>query len=218
VWRIVDFRHKSAIRHTQAIYRLQDPLLCSLLSTGMTAGKILTPQQHRDALLSRRIKFVVEKGAVARLFRAGTNAALQKEVSRVLDPSIITKFRDRRSYDDWLIRTLELSCWKHYSRNGIENDRWAYFAKLINIVLYEIVANRELCSESDWERIRPFLHLPLDVNVLMELERLDPKFPKILSLKGMTKHQYLRFQAEARRLAEANGVPPIWFEAAWSAS
>jgi hypothetical protein len=29
---------------------------------------IFTAEQHRDALIRRRIKFVVEKGAMARLF------------------------------------------------------------------------------------------------------------------------------------------------------
>jgi len=132
-------------------------------------------------------------------------------------PSAITECRTRDSYDEWLIKIIELPCWEPYSRNGVENDRWGYFAKVVNIVCYEIVANRELCSESDWERIRPFLHLPIDERVLIELERLDANVPKILWLKGMTKAQYFRVQAAARRLADAHGVPPIWFEAAWSA-
>lgn len=137
---------------------------------GLPKGKIFTAEQHREALLSRRIKFVVEKGAMARLFRAGTNAALQKEFFRLLQPSEIAKLQSRDAYDEWLIKTVEL---EHYSRNGLRSDRWAYFAKLINIVVYEIVANRELFSESDWQRIRPFLHLPIDLNVSIELERLD---------------------------------------------
>jgi hypothetical protein len=185
---------------------------------GRPKGKVFTAEQHREALLSRRIKFVVEKGAMARLFRAGTNAALQKELFRLLRPSEIAKLQRREAYDEWLIKTVELPGWEHYSRNGLRSDRWAYFAKLMNIVVYEIVANRELFSESDWQRVRPFLHLPIDLNVSIELERLDPGFPKILWLKGMTKNQYLQVQACARSLAEAHDVPPIWFEAAWSAS
>lgn len=140
--------------------------------------KTFTPEQHREALTRRRVKFVVEKGSMAQLFRAGTNAALQKDLLRLLQPSAITKLQTRDEYDEWLIKTFQMRCWERYSRNGLENDRWAYFAKLINIVVYEIVANRELCSDSDWARIRPFLHLPIDVNVLLELERLDANFPK----------------------------------------
>jgi len=46
---------------------------------------------------------------------------------------------------------------------------------------------------------------------------LESDFPAIWVLKGMTREQYLQVQEAARRLAQARGVPPIWFEAAWSA-
>ncbi len=41
-----------------------------------------TAEEHQDALIRRRIKFVVEKGAMARLFRRGTSPALQNELFR----------------------------------------------------------------------------------------------------------------------------------------
>jgi hypothetical protein len=77
-----------------------------------------TADQHRDALIRRRIKFVVEKGAMARLFRGGTNAMLQDELFRRIQPSDLAKIQTRNEYDDWLIRTVELDCWDRYSRNG----------------------------------------------------------------------------------------------------
>ena len=46
--------------------------------------KPFTPEQHRNALIRRRIKFVVEKGAMARLFKSGTNSELQEELFRNL--------------------------------------------------------------------------------------------------------------------------------------
>jgi hypothetical protein len=64
---------------------------------------------------------------------------------------------------------------------------------------------------------RAFLHVPLDENVLIHLEKLDPRLPKLLWLKRMTKDQYLEIQDGARRHAESHGVPPIWYEAAWTA-
>jgi len=36
-------------------------------------------------------------------------------------------------------------------------------------------------------------------------------------LKGMTKEEYRRIQLAIRSIADEQGVPPIWFEAAWSA-
>ena len=119
--------------------------------------KPFTPEQHRDSLIRRRIKFVVEKGAMARLFRAGLSLGLQEELFSRLKPTEIAKVQSQDEYDNWLISTIELDSWAEYSRNGIEVDRWGYFAKLINIVIYEIISNRELFLEMDWLRLRPFL-------------------------------------------------------------
>src|SRR5262249_48275272 len=122
--------------------------------------EIFTAEEHRNALIRRRIKFVVEKGAMARLFLAGTHATLQEEVFRQIVPARLTHMQTRDEYDVWLLKTIESSCWKPYSRNGLREDRWAYFAKLVNIVVYEVLANREIFSEGDWQRLRPFLHVP----------------------------------------------------------
>ena len=179
--------------------------------------EIFTIEEHRDALIRRRIKFVVEKGAMARLFQAGTHTALQEEVFRRIVPTRLARIQTRDEYDEWLLKTVGSSCWKPYSRNGLREDRWAYFAKLINIVVYEVLANREIFSEADWQRLRPFLHVPIDANVMYHLSQVEPDFPGVWVLKGMTKEQYLRVQEAVRELAGRHGVPPIWFEAAWSA-
>ncbi len=178
---------------------------------------VFTEEQHREALIRRRIKFVVEKGAMARLFKGGTNADLQDELFRRIRAAELSRVQTREEYDAWLLSTVESSCWESYSRNGLDDDRWAYFAKLVNIMVYEIVANRELFSEEDWQRLRPFLHIPVDVTVTYHLSKLEPSFPGVWVLKGMTKDQYLRVQEATRRVADRHGVPPIWFEAAWSA-
>jgi len=179
--------------------------------------KPFTPEQHRDSLIRRRIKFVVEKGAMARLFRAGSSLGLQEELFSRLRPTEIAKVQSQDEYDNWLISTIELDSWAEYSRNGIEVDRWGYFAKLINIVIYEIISNRELFLEMDWLRLRPFLHVPLDWTVTYHLNQIDSDIPSLEILKGMSKEKYLTVQESIRKLAKRWGLPPIWFEAAWSA-
>lgn len=182
----------------------------------MTKIRPFTVEQHKKALIRRRIKLVAEKGAMARLFKGGTNFGLQQELFHRINIDFFSKTKTREEYDEWLIKTVELNCWQKYSRNGIKIDRWAYFAKLINIVIYEIVSNRELFAEADWQRIRSFLHIPIDWNVNYHLRQIEPNFPLIITLKGMSKQQYLNFQERTRKLAEKFGLPPIWFEAAWS--
>jgi hypothetical protein len=178
---------------------------------------IFTAEEHRNALIRRRIKLVVEKGAMARLFQAGTHGALQEELYRRIVPAELARIQTRDEYDKWLFDTVESSCWECYSRNGVDQDRWAYFAKLVNIVVYEILANRELFSEHEWQTLRPFLHIPIDATITHHLSTVDPDFRGVSILKGMTKAQYVRIQAAVRELGDRHGVPPIWFEAAWSA-
>jgi hypothetical protein len=179
--------------------------------------KPFSPQQHRDSLIRRRIKFVVEKGAMARLFKAGSSSELQKELFACLQPFEMAKMKTRDEYDGWLIQVVERDTWESFSKNGIDEDRWAYFAKLVNIIIYEIISNRELFEEQDWLRLRPFLHVPLDWTVTYHLNQITDKIPPLAVLKGMSKEKYLGIQAAIRELAEQHNVPSIWFEAAYSA-
>ncbi len=85
--------------------------------------EVFSPEQHREALIRRRIKFVVEKGAMARLFKGGTHAALQEELARRIRPEEISRIQTREEYDSWLFATAESACWEPYSRNGLDEDR-----------------------------------------------------------------------------------------------
>jgi hypothetical protein len=51
--------------------------------------KAFTPELHQGALVRRGIKFVVENGAIARLFDAGTNGRLQDELFAVVQPKTL---------------------------------------------------------------------------------------------------------------------------------
>jgi hypothetical protein len=179
--------------------------------------KPLSRKQHTDAMLRRRIKFVAEKGAMARLFRADTSQELQEQLFQCLKPQKLASLATRDAYDKWLLRTVQSNRWRRFSRNRLSSDRWAYFAKLLNIIIYEIVSNRELFSDVDWRRIQHFLHIPIDSSVIDHVTEIDSRFPRITRLKGMTKKSYLDVQKFIRHVAAKNKVPPIWFEAAWTA-
>ena len=83
-------------------------------------------------------------------------------------------------------------------------------------VIYEIASNRELFCESEWQRIRPWLHLPLDSSVFTLLQKIDPAIFIRQTLQGMTCQEYRTAQIDIRRLADREGIPPIWFEDAYS--
>ncbi|HEU5247707.1 MAG TPA: hypothetical protein VFU09_11500 [Candidatus Udaeobacter sp.] len=107
---------------------------------------------------------------MARLFRADASQRLQAELFRRLKPRRLTALATRDAYDKWLLQTIESDCWRRFARNRLGLDRWAYFAKLLNIIIYEIVSNRELFSDADWNRIRYFLHVPIDASVVTSQE------------------------------------------------
>ncbi len=50
-----------------------------------------SPAQRRKALLRRRIKFVVETGAMARLFGKGSHAALKEKLGDHLKPRRLSR-------------------------------------------------------------------------------------------------------------------------------
>jgi len=153
---------------------------------------------------------------MARLFKRGTHTQLQAELFRHLRPSGFADLNSREEFNRWLYALIESDCWEPFSRNGLPEDRWAYFAKLINILVYEIAVNRELFCESDWRRVQWWLHLPLDSTVFSCLRELDPSFPAPVALRGMTREDYRRAQEAARSLAERYQIPTIWFDDAWS--
>ena len=73
--------------------------------------EILKQDKHREALIRRRIKFVVEKGAMARLFKRGTHTLLKDELFRQVVPARLSVLQTRNEYDAWLVGTVELDCW-----------------------------------------------------------------------------------------------------------
>jgi len=64
----------------------------------MTKIRPFTVEQHKKALIRRRIKFVVEKGAMARLFKKDTNFLLKKELFHRLDIDFISTINQQLLY------------------------------------------------------------------------------------------------------------------------
>src|SRR6266704_1407095 len=106
-----------------------------------------TSDSHQDALLRRRIRFVVLFPRISAQFKKGTHDELREELFNRLQPLAIRSIKSREEYDTWLLSLIKNDCWQKYSKGGLESDRWAYFAKLINILVYEIVSVRGLMSK-----------------------------------------------------------------------
>jgi hypothetical protein len=176
----------------------------------------LSKQEHRDALVRRRIRFILKYPAIARLFKKGSQDELETRLLEKLNPARLAKLRSRTDYERWLERTVEDPCWHACSRWSCDAVRWAHVAKVVNIIVYELLANRELTEEADWHRLRPWLHVPIDLIVGRHLHEMDAKLKLRRVLKGMSKEEYRYLQTAIRRIADQYQLPPIWFEAVWS--
>jgi len=157
---------------------------------------------------------------MARLFRKNAHDRLQRRLFHLLKPAKLAAFSSRKRYDHWLRRTIKSQSWKPYVRKGLtlKSVRWAYIAKLLNILIYELVSNRELFSHGNWKRVYRYLHVPIDSNVLAYISQFDSRCPRYLRpLKGMTGWKYREIQKIAREAADVWQVAPIWFESAYSA-
>jgi hypothetical protein len=177
----------------------------------------LTEKERQAALLRRRVEFVIKYPALVRLIPKGQHARLATALCARLQPAVLAGLQSQTDYDAWLTRVVEEPCWGGCTRGRVEDSRWSLIAKLINIIVYEIVVNRELITEEKAAmRLWPWLHLPLDRIVLRHLQGLCGDFPKRAVFKRMTKAEYQAMQRAARALAQEAGNPPIWYEAAWS--
>jgi len=181
-----------------------------------TASISKNNREHQNALVKRRIKFVVEKGAMARLFKKGMTKKLQQELFLRLKLNQLSSINDQERFDKYIKNIVCLKCWAKYTGSSINDVRWAHFAKLLNIVIYELVSNREIFKERDWKSLHRLLHIPIDSIVTEHISKIETSFQKINKLKGMSENKYWEIQYEVRRIARKNKVHPIWFEAAWS--
>ena len=160
---------------------------------------------------------VVEHGAIARLFERGTHPRLQRLLVQRVTPRQLSRLRSRDAYDRWLDALVCSKCWSSCSRNGLKADRWAYIAKAVNILIYEIASNRKLLDDKSWRRLRPWLHVPLDSRVFDGFrEGCDTHFEPPKRLKGMSRRQYLEIQRRMRSWAAQQAVAPIVIEDYWA--
>ena len=171
--------------------------------------------KHLEAVIKRRIKFVVEKGAMARLFKKGVNPELQQVLRSKIDVPALKALAIQKDFDAWHREIVMYEGWAEFTERPIEQVRWGHFAKLANIVLYELVANNEIMTYEEAGRLRDLLHLPIDKRVLDFVRSLRRGVRLPDRLLGMTESDYRAIQQTIREEAARLDIPAIWFEDAW---
>lgn len=119
-------------------------------------------------------------------------------------------------FDAWHREIVNSQCWAAFTVREIEQVRWGHFAKLVNIIIYELVANNEVMTYEEAERLRRLIHLPIDQKVLGLVRRLRPGIRLPRKLLDMSESEYAAIQRAIRDEARRLGVPAIWFEDAYA--
>jgi len=181
------------------------------------AMKAYNEQDHREALLLRRLKFLLSYPS-ALIQSLPNKKAFREVILEKLRHPPWEMMKKSKDYDDWLCSLVKADCWQPFAARTLERERWGVFANILNIALYEILWCRELTTEEEWRRIHPWLHLPLDDHVMEHLHQLDPAmFPSGSWFpSNVTEERYMKVQRAARVLASRLKQPAIWFEDAWS--
>ena len=178
----------------------------------------LTEPEYREAILRRRILMTVKYPAIVRMFPKGTSDGLVADLVRLIRPETLAAINTQTDYNQWVERTIENPCWKACIKGvDVEPIRWAHVGKIVNIAIYDVLDCHQLIRETDRLRLWPWLHVPIDSVVQKHCKKLEPSFAIRKPLIRMTKEDYRDIQERMRDVADKQNVPPIWFEAVWSA-
>jgi len=220
---------------------------------------------HIEAVIARRIKFILEKQAFIS-FAFDTHKGRYRKLKKSIFPSKtgnknqileINKFlvdyfsnvvknvleiceSDPRSarlrYDEYfreIIRELHRKLEDSGLCNKFNEDTpifWAYFTKMVNIIIYDLITHNELVETSKFHKIKWFIHAPIDNKIISELRRRIPSLEdlrKMNEIKKMLKfckrldsidseESYDQIQRAIRIVQDMRDEPPIYIEDAYS--
>lgn len=140
-----------------------------------------------------------------------------------------------------LIRDLHRKLKKKGLCNKFEEDTgifWAYFTKMVNILVYDLVTHNELVKASEFRKIRWFIHVPVDSKIIRalknrihsikngkgkssaitrkmnDIENFLKSYKQLSSIKD--EKLYDQVQDSIRTVQNILGKPPIYIEDAYS--
>lgn len=121
----------------------------------------------------------------------------------------------KEDFNDWLGKKTKLLM-RRFKCNSGDKNNWGAARKVINIFLENALHNRFLFEEYNLQRFEDVLEIPLDSNVAKGLEEdwkkylerhksgaSSDKLPKWTTIKGLEPTDSDKFQACARKVADA---------------
>lgn len=173
---------------------------------------------HRRALIERAAR--ANLGAsVARVYARGTKVHLQRALAAI-PVDALRRVRGEASFRAWFNRQLGRVA-KVIGQTNASNRRiqpgakWGHGAKVLCLVLRDIVSHSHYFTGSEVARLEPLLYAPLDGVVLRRLRELgyDLPFERLREIDSAAKFHGV--QRDLGAAAREAGVPRVWFDDNW---
>jgi len=169
-------------------------------------------RKHKDAVRRRMAKACA--GAEPRVFAGGVKEELKKGLLNV-SLSDMCKNESEAEFRRWFDeRASELSEHIRPARSKQENFRIGHALKILSLYIYEVVMNVDCLSASERKRLRPWLYVPLDGDIIECLKNCgeDLDFSAIC---GISLDKFHDVQCRLRKAAVKAECHRILFEDNW---
>ena len=104
--------------------------------------KAYNEQDHREALLLRRLKFLLSYPS-ALIQSLPNKKAFREVILEKLRHPPWEMMKKSKDYDDWLCSLVKADCWQPFAARTLERERWGVFFFFKQKTAYEMVY-------SDW--------------------------------------------------------------------
>jgi len=126
----------------------------------------------------------------------------------------LEKIDSEQAFLFWLNKQTELARDVMKPVSPQERPSWGGARKCVNIFLFECLVNRLIYAkyEDAFDRITPWLEIPLDSYVGTNLKEQDEKLPDWDSVKRLDQETSNVYQASARQQAVDAGIARVFLE------
>lgn len=175
--------------------------------------------KHRSSLLKISARSVLGS-SVIRVFNGESKPILLNYLERI-DINDLLRLKDETDYKSWFKNHLsklsqEIKKTNPQNTSIYPGYKWGHATKILNLYIREVVEYKRYFRESEAAKIRKWLYVPIDSQVMKKIRALGYTLPfnKIKDID--TAKKFYDVQDLLGRAASAVNVPRIWFDDVWA--
>jgi hypothetical protein len=158
--------------------------------------------------------------SVIRVFNGESKEKLLDYLQKINVDDLL-RLRDQTDYKSWFETHLsklsqEIKKTNPTNTNIFPGYKWGHATKILNLYIREVVEYKRYFRESEAAKIRKWLYVPIDSQVMKKIRALGYTLPfnKIKDID--TAKKFYGVQDLLGRAASAVNVPRIWFDDVWA--